>query len=122
MKYDQDKVDEMTLLTRDQRRMNRKCVLDALKQETGSSGGDTAAARVDAYRDDPIGASTTEFGYVGGLKLRRFYIDPTKPNNNERRSLWTNVVQCMGKPDANDPGGWDGSSDVKKLQAIAEAA
>lgn len=110
----------MADLTRAERRMNRKHVLDALKQETGSSGGDAAAARVDAYRHDPIGASTTEFGYVGGLTLRRFYIDPTKPNSNERRSLWMNIVQRMGKPTAADPSGWDGTSDVKKLQAIVE--
>lgn len=107
-------------LTKDQRRMNRKHVLDALKQETGSSGGDAAAARVDAYRKDPLGANTVEFGYVGGLTLNRFYIDPTKPNGSERRSLWMNVVRRMGKPTAADPGGWGGSSDVKKLQAIAE--
>ena len=112
----------MADLTREQRRINRKHVLDALKQETGSSGGDVAAARVDTYRDDPRGASTTEFGYVGGLTLTRFYIDPTKPNDNERRSLWMNVVQRIGKPAAADPGGWDGTSDVKKLQAIAEEA
>lgn len=112
----------MADLTREERRMNRKHVLDALKQETGSSGGDAAAARVDAYRNDPIGATTTEFGYVGGLILQRFYIDPTKPNNSERRSLWINIVKRMKKPTATDPGGWDGSSDVKKLQAIAEEA
>ena len=112
----------MADLTRQQRRMNRKHVLDALKQETGSSGGDAAAARVDGYRNDPISASTTEFGYVGALTLRRFYIDPTKPNDNERRSLWMNIVQRLGKPAAVDPGNWDGASDVKKLQAIGEEA
>jgi hypothetical protein len=109
-------------LTKDQRRMNRKHVIDALKQETGSSGGDAAATRVDAYRNDPLGATTVEFAYVGGLTLNRFYIDPTKPNKSERRSLWMNIMKRMGKPNAVDPGGWDGSSDVKKLQAIAEEA
>jgi hypothetical protein len=112
----------MADLTREQRRINRKHVLDALKEETGSSGGSTAAARVDAYRADPVGASTEEFGFVGGLRLQRFYIDPTKPNQSERRSLWTNVVRRMDKPTAKDPGGWNGDSDVKKLQAIAEEA
>ena len=109
-------------LTRDQRRENRKHVLDALKEETGSSGGSAAAARVNAYCNNPIGSSTTEFGYVGGLRLSRFYIDPTKPGNNERRSLWMNIVQRMYKPDALDSGGWDSTSDVKKLQAILEEA
>jgi pimeloyl-ACP methyl ester carboxylesterase len=48
--------------------MNHKHVLNALKQETGSSGGDAVAERVDAYRDYPIGASTIEFDCVRGLK------------------------------------------------------
>lgn len=102
--------------------MNRKHVLDALRSETGSSGGDAAAQRVDAYRSDPIGASTTEFGYVGGLVLTRFYIDPSKPNKSERRSLWQNITQRMKKQGTADPGGWDGTADVKRLQAIAEEA
>lgn len=112
----------MADLTREERRRNRKHVLDALKEETGSSGGTTAAPRVDAYRADPVGASTEEFGFVGGLRLQRFYIDPTKPNQSERRSLWTNIVERMGKPGTANPGGFDGDTDVKKLQAIAEEA
>ena len=112
----------MADLTREDRRRNRKRVLDALKEETGSSGGGDAAARVDAYRADPINASGTEFAFVGGLRLRRFYIDPTKPNGAERRSLWQNVTTRMGKPKAVDPGGWDGTTAVAQLQAIAEGA
>jgi len=112
----------MADLTRDDRRRNRKHVLDALKQETGSSGGSAAAERVDAYRADPLGASTVEFGFVGALTLQRFYIDPDKPNKSERRSLWTNIVERLDKPDATDPGGWDGTTNVAQLQAIAEEA
>lgn len=112
----------MADLTREDRRKNRKLVLDALKEETGSSGGTAAAARVDAYCNNPIGASTIEFGFVGGLILQRFYIDPAKPNQSERRSLWSNIAKKMGKPTAIDLGGWDASSDVKKLQAIVEEA
>ena len=107
------------MLTRDERRMNRKHVLDALKKETGSSGGDAAAQRVDAYRKKPLEADTVEFGYVGGLTLTRFYIDPSKPNGVERRSLWTEIMKRMQRK-AKDPGGWDGSADVKMLQALAE--
>jgi len=109
-------------LTKEERRINRKHVLDALNEETGSSGGTVAEARVDAYRSNPLGATTKEFGYVGSLILRRFYIDPTKPNNKERRSLWINVVKRMGKEMIPVPEGWNGSSDVKKLQAIVEEA
>jgi hypothetical protein len=112
----------MADLTRDDRRRNRKHVLDALKDETGSSGGSAAAARVDAYRADPLGASTVEFGYVGALTLQRFYIDPSKPNSSERRSLWMSIVGKMSKPAAADPGGWDGTTNVAQLQAIAEEA
>jgi hypothetical protein len=112
----------MAGLTREQRRINRKHVLVALKQETGSSGGDVAAARVQAYVRDPGGASTVAFAYVGGLILRRFYIDPEKPNDSEGRSLWQNVVTRMGKPDAVDPGGWDGTTTTGMLQAMAEGA
>ena len=39
--------------TREERRKNRKHVLDALHDETGSSGGDAAAERVDRYRGVP---------------------------------------------------------------------
>ncbi len=112
----------MAGLTKQQRRINRKHVLDALKAETGSSGGDAAAARVQAYVREPVGASTVEFAYVGGLILRRFYIDPEKPNSSERRSLWQSIVTRLGKPEAVDPGGWDGTSTVGTLQAIAEEA
>ncbi|KPK40353.1 MAG: hypothetical protein AMJ69_02680 [Gammaproteobacteria bacterium SG8_47] len=112
----------MSGLTRSERRVNRKHVLDALHQETGSNGGDAAAARVEAFRADPIGAPTTEFAYVGALTLTRFYVDPSKPNANERRSLWMNITQRMQKPGTTDPGGWDGTTDVKQLQALAENA
>jgi hypothetical protein len=109
-------------LTRDDRRRNRKHVLDGLKEETGSSGGGDASTRVDHYRADPVNASGAEFAFVGGLRLRRFYIDPTKPNGVERRSLWQNVTTRMGKPTAVDPGGWDGTTAVAQLQAIVEGA
>lgn len=107
--------------TREERRKNRKHVLDALHDETGSSGGDAAAERVDRYRADPQGASTEEFSFVGALTLTRFYIDPAKPNNSERRGLWRSIMNRMGK-EAADPGGWNGSTSVSRLQAIAEEA
>jgi hypothetical protein len=109
------------LTARERARINRKHVLEALQSETGSSGGDVAAERVKAYCRDPLGADTVEFGYVGGLTLRRFYIDPTKPNGVERRSLWTEIKKRMAIT-AADPGGWDGTSEVMMLQAIAEEA
>lgn len=109
-------------LTKKQRRMNRKHVLIALKEETGSLGGTAAAENVDAYCADPDRANTKTFAYVGGLTLNKFYIDPAKPNASERRSLWMNVVGKMGKTGTIDPGNWDGSADVKKLQAILEGA
>ena len=112
----------MTERTRNDRRKNRKLVLDALVDETGSFGGDAAAARVTAYRADPVGASTTEFGYVGALTLRRFYLDDDKPDATERRSLWQNLMTRMNRPGGRDPGGWDGSTLVLTLQAIAEEA
>ena len=112
----------MADLSRDDRRRNRKHVLDALVDETGSFGGDAAAARVKAYRIDPLGAPTTEFAYVGALALRRFYIDESKPNTVERRSLWQNLTTRMKRPGVKDPGGWGGTTLVMTLQAIAEEA
>lgn len=109
-------------LTRDQRRLNRGHVLDALNSETGADAGSSAQDRVRAYRADPVGASTTEFGFVGGLALRRWYVAADKPNTSERRSLWFEVMKRLGKTGTADPGGWDGSSDVLTLQAIAEEA
>lgn len=105
-----------------ERRVNRRHVLEALNRETGSWGGDKAEARVRAYCADPLGASTTEFGYVGGLRLVRFYIDDSKPNNSERASLWLEASKRMERLGIKDPGGWDGKSDAKKLQAILEEA
>jgi len=109
-------------LTRDDRRLNRKHILDALVDETGSFGGDAAESRVKAFRADPAGATTTEFGFVGGLTLRRFFIDESKPNAVERRGLWQSLTRRMGRQGVTDPGGWDGTSQVKMLQAIAEEA
>jgi len=110
----------MAALTKNQKRINRKLVLDALNEETGSSGGDAATARVDAYRADPIAAKTVDYAFIGSLSLNRFYIDPTKPNGNERSSLWANLKQKFNKPNAADPGGWGGDTPVMTLQAIME--
>ncbi|MFN0180531.1 MAG: hypothetical protein ACKVZ0_17155 [Gemmatimonadales bacterium] len=112
----------MTELTREDRRVNRKHVLVALNKETGSFGGDAAASRVKAFIADPTGASTVEFAYVGGLTLRRFYIDESKPNSAERQSLWQEVTHQLGRDGVANPGKWDGSTQVKTLQAIAEEA
>lgn len=112
----------MADLTRDDRRRDRKLLLDALISETGSYGGDPAAARVKGYIKDPVGAPTSEFSYVGALTLIRFYVDSAKPNQSERRSLWQNLMGRMGSPGTADPGGWDGSTPVMTLQAIAEEA
>ena len=105
---------------REQRRINRAKVLEALHSETGSFGGGNADERVPVYIADPIGASTVLYGYIGGLALRRFYIAPGKPNNSERASLWEALsVRFSGlKADA---GGWDGSTRVLSLQAIVES-
>lgn len=112
----------MATLSRDDRRINRRHVLLALESETGSQGGDVAAPRVRAYCADPRNAPTTEFGYVGALALKRFYIDESKPNGAERQGLWQEITTRMGKPGATNPGGWDGTTLVLTLQAIAEEA
>jgi len=106
--------------TPEERRTNRKIVLDALKSETGSSGGDLAAARVDAYRADPVGASSDEYFYVGALRLVRFYVDPDKPNASERRGLWQKIRSTMGKPTSPVPTDFDGTTPVRTLQMLAE--
>lgn len=111
---------QMPTLTRSERRENRRLVLMALLDETGSHGGGAAEARVKAYCKAPQTAGTTEFGYVGGLRLRRFYVDPAKPNASERQGLWAAVRQRMGKSTAPVPGGWDGATDVMTLQQLAE--
>ena len=109
-------------MTREERRTNRKLVLQALKSETGSSGGDAAAARVAAYIADPINADATEFAFVGALTLKRFFIDPSKPDTSERRSLWQELMNRISPGGASDPGGWDGKTNVSQLQAIVEEA
>jgi hypothetical protein len=105
--------------TREERRVNRKLVLQALRSETGSSGGDAAADRVKAFISDPVGAKTEEFAFVGALILTRFFIDPSKPNASERRSLWQELMNRFGAS-ASDPGGWGGDTNVSQLQAIVE--
>ena len=110
----------MAELTREDRRRNRKTALEALRSETGSSGGDVAGPRVRAYCDDPLAAPTTEFAYVGALKLVRFYVDPAMPNAGQRRTLWAVIRRGMNLPVGAVPAGWDGSSDVSTLQQFAE--
>ena len=68
----------MADLTLQERRANRALVLEALLDETGSSGGDAAKDRVIAFRTDPQGAASKAHVFVGALRLVRFYIDPTK--------------------------------------------
>ncbi len=110
----------MAELTREDRRTNRKSVLDTLRSETGSSGGDAAGARVRAYCADPQNASSTEFAYVGALRLVRFYVDPARPDAGQRRTLWAVLRKAMGLPVGTVPEGWDGSTDVSTLQQLAE--
>lgn len=109
----------MAELTKADRRRNRKHVLEALHDETGSWGGDAAADRVKAYCKDPEGASKEQFAYVGAMVLRRFYVDPAKPNASERRSLWKHTTDRIGHA-GKDPGGWDADTNVSQLQAIVE--
>ena len=108
------------LSERDQARINCKHVLEALHAETGGMGGSVAAARVQAYCDDPINATATEFAFVGSLILRRWYIDPEKPNTAERGSLWQEVRKRMQRPLSPVPSGWNGNADVFLVQAMAE--
>ncbi len=103
------------------RRVNRKHVLEALHDETGGRGGDTAEDRVTEYCEDPESAERTEFAFAGALTLQRFYIDPAKPTSAQRSSLWTNIMQRLEK-EASNPGGWDKDTNVSQLQAIAEEA
>lgn len=107
------------LSARDQARINCKHVLEALHAETGGMGGN-AAPRVQAYCNDPINATATEFAFVGSLILRRWYIDPQKPNGAERASLWQEVRTRMQRPLSPVPTGWDGTADVFLVQAMAE--
>ena len=112
----------MPRLTRSQRRINRKHVLAALRDETGSLGGDSAAPRVQAYLQDPTGASSYDYGFVGGLDLGKFYLDQAKPNVNDRSLLWQRITTSMGKKGAADPGRWARKTKVLTLHAIAEEA
>jgi hypothetical protein len=108
------------LSAKDQARINCKHVLEALHAETGGMGGDVAAARVQAYCNDPINATATEFAFVGSLILRRWYIDPAKPNAAERASLWQEVRTRMQRSLSPVPSGWGGDSEVFLVQAMAE--
>lgn len=104
------------------RRMNCKHVLDALNDETHSNGGDAAAADVIRFRNDPGGADGQTFGRVSSLPLIRWYIDPTKPDANQRDRLWTNVTRRIGRPGVANPGGFGAQTPVVTLQEIAEEA
>jgi hypothetical protein len=108
--------------TKDLRRENRARVLRALESATGSLGGDAANDRVKEYLQDPVGAPTKEFAYVGALALTRFYVAQGKPNANERTSLWQSLRAEFAKPTAVNPDGWSGETNVSQLQAIIEEA
>lgn len=110
----------MPEFTREDRRRNRKVVLEALKAETGSSGGDAAGPRVRAYCDDPENAPAREFAYVGALVLQRFYLAPDQPGSTQKAGLWKRIRNGLGLPLGAVPGGWDGGTDVATLQQLAE--
>lgn len=110
----------MAELTLEQRRENRRIVLEALRRETGSQGGDLAAPRVRAFVADPQNAATEEYVYVGALRLSRFYVDPSKPNSSERGGLWQSVRTAMGKAVGPVPTDVDGTTPVRSLQVLAE--
>ena len=102
-----------------QRRTNRKHVLDALHDETGSNGGDHAAERVIAFRNDPHGEGKPHMTFVGALPLVRWYVDPSKPNASEARSLWHNLRKRLDKSIGSAPA-FTGASTVVGLQTLAE--
>ena len=110
------------LMTREDRRTNRKRILQALQSETGSLGGSAAEERVEEFIANPIESSPADFMFVGALTLKRFFIDSTKPNASERRSLWQEMLTRLGQGRANDPGKWGGGTNVSQLQAIIEEA
>jgi hypothetical protein len=109
-------------MTKDERRRHRRHVLVALNKETGSHGGGPAGDRVKAYIRDPERATTVEFAFVGALTLVRFFVDPSKPNQSERRSLWQAILDEFATDSVKDPGGWNGTTNVSQLQAIVEEA
>jgi hypothetical protein len=112
---------EFTGLTKSRRVC--KHVLDALHEETDINGGGDAEAAVIAFRNDPGGADSVLFGHVSGLTINRWYVDPSKPNEIERKALWVTVRHEMDKiPAGDNPGNWTGQSTVLTLGLIADAA
>ena len=79
-----------------------------------------AAPRVIAYCADPVGAPAREYAYVGGLALRRFYVDPGKPNGAERQGLWTNLRNRLSQTVGAAPAAISSTSVVADVQAMAE--
>jgi hypothetical protein len=100
-----------------------KHVLDALHKETDINGGGAAEADVIAFRNDPGGADTVLFGRVSSLPINRWYVDPSKPNEIERKALWVTVRREMQKiPTGDNPDNWTGQTTVLTLGLIADAA
>ena len=84
------------VLGRNRNRLLHKIILDSLHALTGSDGGSPAESIVRHYRTDPIGTDTAEFAFCTGLTLKRWYIDPAKPNQSEERALWTEIWNRLG--------------------------
>jgi hypothetical protein len=103
-------------------RRNRARILTVLHDCTGTFGDDASAARVKAFIADPVGAAITEFGYVSGLRLYRFYVSRDKPNKADRAVLWNALMIEFEKPGTKDPGGWLPDTTTSQLHGIVDEA
>lgn len=102
-------------------RLATQYTLECLHAETGSFGAG-ADARVKKFIEDPQAADAIEFGYVSGLSLSRFYIDPNKPNNTEEQSLWCVLQHKFGKPTAVLPISITSKTSVRTLRNLINEA
>lgn len=102
-------------------RLATKYVLQCLHSETGSYGGG-AKTRVKKFIDDPYGADSIEFGYVSGLNLSRFYVDPSKPNAAEIQGLWSCLKSKFDKREAPMPASINAKTTVRSLRNMINEA
>lgn len=102
-------------------RIATQWTLECLHSETGSYGSGAEDA-VKQFIENPEGAESSQFGYVSGLSLGRFYIDPTKPNDLERQSLWTRLQEKFSKLAVPAPPSINSKTSVRTLRNMINEA
>lgn len=80
----------------EQTRVVQKHILDVLNEHTDGDGGQLHCEEVLRFRSNPHTAELSNFFYCRELKLKSWYDGFRKPDLEQRKALWLDIVERCG--------------------------